>query len=344
MAKFNPATINLQAAPAPLYCVVGDELLLRIESVDTLRHWAQQHDYSERSSLSLSATDDWGVIEEFTQSLSLFAERKILELVIPTGKPGTKGAQALIRLAEEVRQGRLVDTVVIISLPKLDFQTTKAKWWQSLSAAAEVYELPIIQREQLPAWITERLKRQQQSVDRETLAWIVDRVEGNLFAAHQEIIKLGLMYPEGDISFEAIQQSIQDVARFDVMSLSSAMLQGDATRTRRIIEGLAAEGEALPLILGFMMIDIRHLYHLAVARSKGLNPSSQLRSLYLRPPKSNLILQALERLSLMQLMGLIQHAHDVDRILKGIPVEGRLNDPWQELLRLALKIVNPQTV
>lgn len=344
MTKFNPATINPKAAPTPLYCVVGDELLLRIESVDALRHWAQQHDYTERNSLSLSATDDWGVIEEFTQSLSLFAERKILEIVIPTGKPGTKGAQALMRLAEQVKQGLLVDTVVIISLPKLDFQTAKAKWWQSLSAAAQVHELPIIQREQLPAWIAERLKRQNQSVDRETLNWIVDRVEGNLFAAHQEIIKLGLMYPEGEITFEAIQQSIQDVARFDVMSLSTAILEGDAKRTRRIIEGLKTEGEALPLILGFMMMDIRHLYHLAVTRSRGQSPSSQLRALYLRPPKSNLILKALERLSLMQMMGIIQHAHDVDRILKGIPVEGRLNDPWQELLRLSLKIVNPNAL
>lgn len=344
MAKFNPASINPEQEPAPLYCVVGDELLLRIETVDSLRQWAQQHDYIERSSLSLSATDDWGVIEEFTQSMSLFAERKILELVIPTGRPGRKGSDALIRLAEQVRQGLLVDTVVIISLPKLDFQTSKAKWWQSLSAAAQVHELPIIQREQLPNWVAQRLKQQKQSVDRDTLNWIVDRVEGNLFAAHQEIIKLGLMYPEGEITFDAIQQSIQDVARYDVMSLSTAMLEGDAKRTRRILEGLEAEGEALPPILGFMMIDIRHLYNLAVARSKGLNPSAQMRSMYIRPPKSNLILKALERLSLMHMMGIIQHAHDVDRILKGIPVKGRLNDPWQELLRLSLKIVNPQAV
>ncbi|MDO5666435.1 MAG: DNA polymerase III subunit delta [Alcaligenaceae bacterium] len=344
MAKFNLTTIRFEQEPAPLYCVVGDELLLRIEAVDKLRQWAQQHDYTERSSLSLSATDDWGVIEEFTQSMSLFAERKILELVIPTGKPGRKGGDALLRLAEQAEQGLLVDTVVIISLPKLDFQTAKAKWWQKLSAISQVHELAIIQREQLPAWIKQRLKAQKQTVDGETLSWIVDQVEGNLFAAHQEILKLGLMYPEGEISFNAIQQSIQDVARYDVMSLSTAMLEGDAKRTRRILEGLEAEGEALPPILGFMMIDIRHLYNLAVARHKGLNLSAQMRSMYIRAPKSELILKALERLNLVQLMGLIQHAHEVDRILKGIPVDGRLNDPWQELLRLSLKVVNPQAL
>lgn len=344
MANFSLDRINLNQEPSPLYCVVGDELLLRIEAVDALRQWAYKHDYTERSSLSLSATDDWGVIEEFTQSMSLFSERKLLELLIPTGKPGRKGSDALNQLVAQVKQGQLIDTIVIISLPKLDWQTAKAKWWQELSAVAQVVELPQIEREQLPSWIAQRLKRQKQSVDRETLNWIVDKVEGNLFAAHQEILKLGLSYPEGEITFDSIQQSIQDVARYDVISLMTAMLEGDAKRTRRILEGLEAEGEALPPILGFMMIDIRHLYNLAVVRHKGLNPSSQLRSLYIRPPKSNLILKALERLSLMQLMGIIQHAHDVDRILKGIPVQGRLNNPWQELLRLSLKIVDPRAV
>lgn len=344
MANFNPDRIDFKQEPSPLYLIEGDELLLRIEAVDTLRKWALEHDYSERSSLSLSATDDWDVIEEFTQSLSLFSDRKLLELVIPTGRPGRKGSDALTRLAEHVQQGQLVDTIVIISLPKLDYQTARAKWWTTLKSTAQYYELPVIQREQLPNWINQRLKRQQQSVDRDTLNWIVDKVEGNLFAAHQEIIKLGLMYPQGEITFDDIQQAIQDVARYDVMSLTTAMLSGDAQRTRRILEGLEAEGEALPPVLGFMMVDIRNLYNLAIARHNGLNPSGQLKALRIWGPKANLILQALDRLSLMHIMGIIQHAHDVDRILKGIPVEGRLNNPWQELLRLSLKIVDPNVV
>ena len=342
MASFNLDKINHQQDPAPLYCVVADELLLRIEAVDTLRQWAYKHNYSERSSLSLTATDDWGMIEEFTQSMSLFAERKLLELVIPSGKPGRKGGEALISLAEQAQQGRLLDIVIIISLPELDWQTKKTKWWQTLSAAAQTIELPTITREKLPSWIDQRLNRQKQSVDRETLDWIVDKVEGNLFAAHQEILKLGLSYPQGEITFEAIQQSIQDVARYDVISLMSAMLEGNAKRTRRILDGLQAEGEPLPPILGFMMVDIRHIYNLAVARQKGLNPAGQTQSMRIHKSKSSLLLNALNRLSLKQIMGIIQHAHDVDRILKGIPVEGRINDPWQELLRLSLKIVNPK--
>lgn len=344
MAKFDLNRIDLEQAPAPLYCVVGDELLLRIEAIDSLRQWAYAHDYSERHSLSLTATDDWGVIEELTQSLSLFAERKLIEITIPTGKPGTKGGQALTQLVNHAQQGQLIDTMVIISLPKLDWQTAKAKWWSTLSQAAQVIELPTIEREQLPQWIKQRLAQQKQSVDEETLRWIVDKVEGNLFAAHQEILKLGLAYPEGEITFELIQQSIQDVARYDVMSLSTAMLNGDALRTRKILAGLEAEGEALPPVLGFLMLDIRNLYNLAMARAQGLNPAGQLRALYLRPPKSNLIMKALERLSLPQVMGILQHAHDVDRILKGIPVGGRLHDPWQELLRLCLKVVDPKAL
>ncbi|CAM5198814.1 DNA polymerase III subunit delta [Oligella ureolytica] len=159
MANINLDKINRRQEPAPLYCVVGDELLLRIEAVDALRQWAYEHGYSERSSLSLNATDDWGVIEEFTQSMSLFAERKLLELVIPSGKPGRKGAEALVSLAEQAKQGQLIDTVIVISFPELDWQTKKTKWWQTLSTVAQTADLPKITREQLPHWIAQRLRR-----------------------------------------------------------------------------------------------------------------------------------------------------------------------------------------
>lgn len=333
----------IQSATAldTLYCVCSDELLLRNETVDSIRQACRDKGYNERTSLILDANGNWNAIQECTQSISLFGDLKILEITIPTGKPGKTGATALINLAAQVQKGEITDTIIVISLPKLDKTTAKTKWAQQLLAAATVVNIANIDRQQLPAWIKQRLKKQNQSVDAATLAWMTDKVEGNLFAAHQEILKLGLLYPEGQIQAEDIEKAILDVARYDVFSLSNAMLEGNGQRTVRMIQGLKAEGEALPLVLGVMTREIRTLYTLATARQQGENISGLFRQLYIFPPRDKLIRQALERLSLKQLMGMIQHAHDIDRLFKGYPVNGRMDDAWEEITRLALKVVNP---
>ncbi|NLY63337.1 MAG: DNA polymerase III subunit delta [Alcaligenaceae bacterium] len=324
-----------------LYCVCGDELLLRNETIDSIRLHCRNQGYNERTSLILDANGNWSAIQECTQSISLFGDLKILEITIPTGKPGKTGATALINLANQVKAGEITDTIIVISLPKLDRATAATKWAQQLFDAATVINIANIDRQQLPGWIKARLQLQNQSVDDSTQAWITDKVEGNLFAAHQEILKLGLLYPEGKIQSEDIEQAILDVARYDVFSLSNAMLEGNGKRTVRMIQGLKSEGEALPLILGVITREIRTLYTLAVARQKGENFSGLFRQLRIFPPRDKLIRQAMERLSLKHLMGMIQHAHDIDRLFKGYPVNGRMDDAWEEITRLALKVVNP---
>lgn len=326
----------------PFYIVIGEELLLRNETVDALRQHCRQLGFSERINLVLDANGAWHKIQENLQNTSLFAEQKILELALPSGKPGREGSKALIQLAEQVPQ--LSDICIILNLPKLDKKTMESQWFKAISAAAVVVDIPQITRTQLPAWIKQRLAQQHQSVDTEALNFLVEKVEGNLFAAHQEILKLGLIHPEGQINLQSIEQAVRDVARFDVFQLTEAMLSGNAKRSVRILQCLEDEGEALPLILAMVTREIRTLYTLAQVKRNGGNLSQAMASLRIFSSRQNLFFSALQRLSLVKLMGLVQHASDIDRLFKGYPVDGRLRDAWQELKRLVVKTAETGTL
>lgn len=326
------------------YCVTGDELLLRNETVDLIRQRCRDKQYNERISLVFEANGAWEKIQESLQNTSLFADQKILEITIPGGKPGRVGGPALIQLAEQLKGHSIDDVCVILSLPKLDKATLSSKWAKAIWNSAVVIDTPTIARAHLPAWIKQRLAQQGQRVDDETLAMIVDKVEGNLFAAHQEILKLALMYPEGLIDAQAINQAVHDVARYDVFQLTNAMLAGDAKRSVRVLTGLQNEGEALPMVLAMVTREIRTLYTLAAARQQGRDIGSLFQSLRIFAPRDRLIRSSLGRLNFKQIMGLIQHASDIDRLFKGYPVSGRLLDAWQELQRLVVKIADPRAL
>lgn len=319
----------------PFYIVIGEELLLRNETVDALRQHCRQLGFSERISLVLDANGAWHKIQENLHNTSLFAEQKILELTLPSGKPGREGSKALIQLAEQVPQ--LSDICIILNLPKLDKKTMDSQWFKAISAVAVTVDVPLITRAQLPTWIQQRLALQHQSVDADALNFLVEKVEGNLFAAHQEILKLGLIHPEGNINLHSIEQAVRDVARFDVFQLTEAMLSGDAKRSVRILQFLEDEGEPLPLVLAMVTREIRTLYTLAQIKRNAGNLSQAMTSLRIFSSRQGHFLSALQRLSLVKLMGLVQHASDIDRLFKGYPVDGRLRDAWQELKRLVVK-------
>lgn len=334
---FNAYLQKLGQRVDPLYCVMGEELLLRNETVDALRHHCRQLGFSERISLALDANGPWHKIQENLQNTSLFAEQKILEITIPSGKPGKVGGNALIQLTKQLQQGQVSDVTVIINLPKLDKKTLESQWCKALLQVAVTIDIPQITRPQLPHWIQQRLAMQNQQVDADTLEFIVEKVEGNLFAAHQEILKLGMMLPAGMLDAQSVQQAIRDVARFDVFQLTDAMLAGNAKRSVRILQCLEDEGEALPLVLAMVSREIRTLYTLAHIKRQGGNLVQAMSSLRIFSSRQTLFQAALQRLSLPKLMGLVQHASDIDRLFKGYPVEGRLRDAWQELKRLVTK-------
>ncbi len=320
-----------------LYVLTGDETLLVNESIDALRAAGLRDGYTERVSLTLDARGDWSSIQAATHSVSLFGDRPLVTVSIPSGRPGRTGGEALQALAQSARSGQLSDAVVVVTLPRLDRATQASKWAQALMAAATVVDIAQIDRPRLPRWIGDRLARQGQRVNPETLEWISDRVEGNLLAAFQEIQKLGLLYPEGELSNEDVEQAVLDVARYNVFGLRDAMLAGYPKRTLNMLKGLQAEGEPLPLVLWAIGDEVRTLARLAAAQSAG-QLQAELRRQRVFGAREPLVRPALNRVAPRSWPAAVQHAHDIDRLIKGLAPSGRMHDPWAELERLALRV------
>lgn|SRR5690554_1495540 len=326
------------ATLAPLYVVTGDESLLVIEALDALRAAAAAQGYTERSRIVLDARSDWSAVLGATQNVSLFGDRKLLDLSLPSGKPGRTGGETLEALAAKVRDDELPDTLVTLSLPRLDRATRSSKWATALFEAGTVVEVPSIDRNALPHWIGQRLARQGQTLDADTLAWMADKVEGNLLAAFQEIQKLGLLYPPGPISGDDVRRAVLDVARYDVFDLRDAMLAGQPERALAILRGLRGEGEALPLVLWAVGDEIRLLARLAALQAAGGDMGAALRRNRVFGPREQGLRRTLARVAPRAWPAAVQHAHDIDRLAKGLKVPGLLDDPWEELARLILRI------
>jgi DNA polymerase-3 subunit delta len=244
---------HLARSVAPLYVISSDEHLLALEAADKIRRAARANGYSERDVLTVERSFKWGELLAANQALSLFGDKKLIELRIPTGKPGKDGGAALQSYAKDLSP----DNLTLITLPRLDWQTAKAAWVASLQQAAVYIEIPTVERTALPAWIGARLAAQGQSADRQGLDFIADRVEGNLLAAHQEIQKLGLIYPTGEISLAQIEAAVLNVTRYDVSDLREALKARDTLRTARTLEGLKAEDAAPPLVLWALATEAR---------------------------------------------------------------------------------------
>lgn len=321
----------------PLYLITGDETLLVNECVDALRAASAAAGYSERTSLSLDARSDWSALLAALQSISLFGDQRLVTAAIPSGRPGRTGGEALQELVRQVKSGNASNTVVVIMLPRLDRASRAAKWAQALMDTATVIEIAPVERGRLPHWIGERLARQDQRTERTALEWMADRVEGNLLAAHQEIQKLGLLYPAGAISTADVEQAVLNVARYNVFGLRDAMLAGQAKRALTMLGGLQAEGEAPPLVLWAIGDEIRVLARLAAARDKG-DLQSELRRQRVFGARESLVRQALDRVAPSVWPAAVRHAHDIDRLIKGLPAPDRMHDAWAEMARLAMRV------
>ena len=326
------------ASLAALYVVIGDDPLLTIEAADALRAIAKAGGYLERTSFLMDARSDWSTLSVSSQSGSLFGDKQLVELALPTGKPGKQGADALIALAARCAGLADGDVLTIVSLPRLDKATRDGKWATALLKAGTVLDMPNIERAQLPQWIAKRLAKQSQQASPETLSWLADKVEGNLLAAHQEILKLGLLFEPGMLDAVQVEQAVMNVARYNVFGLRDAMLSGDVPRMLRMMAGLKAEGEALPLVLWAVGEEIRALARAAQAAATGQDMASVLRSQRVFGSREPLVRKALSRVSARSWPAAVQHAHEVDRLIKGLHVSGRLQDPWEEMNRLAMRI------
>lgn len=325
---------HLAKSLAPLYVVVSDEHLLALEAVDSIRLHARKNGFTERDVMVVDRHFKWPDLFAAAQSQSLFGDKKMIELRIPTGKPGREGAKSLA----DFTSGLHSDSLVIITLPRLDSASQKSAWVTGLKEHGVYIDIPLVERQHLPSWIGNRLAAQQQSADRASLDFITERVEGNLLAAHQEIQKLALLYPEGKLSFAQVQDAVLNVARYDVFKLNEAMLSGDIPRLMRMIDGLHGEGEALPLVLWAVTEEIRLLLRTKAAVADGKPISAALKEMRVWGPREQLVKNALPRLSLRLLEKALSQAGEIDRLVKGLRSASFAGDPWEALSRLALSI------
>ncbi len=325
-----------------LYTLYGDEPLLQQEALDAIRATARTQGYTERSVFSVAGAHfDWSEVLAAGGSMSLFADKQIIEIRIPSGKPGKDGSVALQHIAE-LSEGN-DSCLTLIVLPRLDKATRSTAWFMALENNGISIQLDPVERHLLPTWIAKRLQQQNQRVAEgeaglHSLQFFADRVEGNLLAAHQEIQKLALLYPEGELSFEQIERAVLNVARYDVFKLSEAVLSGQPLRVQRMLDGLKAEGEAEVLVHYTLAEDIRALKRVKDAVAAGKALPMALREQRIWGPRERLFERVLPRLSVGLLNKLLTSAHQVDGIVKGLKVADWPSDNWQALHRLAMRL------
>ncbi|MFG0610247.1 DNA polymerase III subunit delta [Delftia sp. WSY_14] len=326
----------------PLYVLHGDEPLQQQEAADAIRAAARAAGYTERSSYTVAGAHfDWSAVLAAGGSLSLFADRQIIEIRIPSGKPGKDGGAALQQIAEAARGND--STLTLVMLPRLDKATRTGAWFSALEAQGMTLQIDPIERGQLPAWIAQRLAAQGQRVapgeeGQRTLQFFADRVEGNLLAAHQEIQKLALLHPAGELSQAQVEQAVLNVARYDVFKLSEAVLSGQLARVSRMLDGLQAEGTAEVLVHWTLAEDIRSICRVKDAMAAGQPLPMALRAQRVWGVKERLFERLLPRITDAQAARLLQSAHAVDGIVKGLAFEGWPRDGWQALRRLAMDL------
>ncbi|ROH87253.1 DNA polymerase III subunit delta [Pseudomethylobacillus aquaticus] len=318
---------HLTQALKPLYVFTGDEPLSQREALDALRAAARAQGYEERQSLVVERSFNWQQLASYGQSASLFSTLRLLELRIPSGKPGAEGSKALQQLAAAPPQ----EVCVIVLLPRLDKDARNSSWYAALQQAAVCVQLQEVSLAALPQWIAERLAAQQQQADGDTLQFLAQQVEGNLLAAHQEIQKLGLLFPAGRLDAEAVRAAVLNVSRYDTFQLGDAVLLGDAERTVRILRGLQEEGaQAVPVSRLLTDWVIRPLLKLKEAEAQGESANAAMQKAYIRFDKQDLFRRAGSRLSLRQLRAALSRLAEIDQLSKGIGSA----DAWLEISRL----------
>jgi DNA polymerase-3 subunit delta len=319
---------HLEKGLRPIYAVHGDEPLLTIEAADAIRAAARKQGFTEREVLMAITGFNWNELGGAASNLSLFGGKKLIDLRIPTGKPGREGSAALQGYCARPSP----DALLLVTLPGLRRADKNAVWAKALADAGAMVELTPPNFAELPAWIAQRLQRQRQRADREGLLFIAERVEGNLLAAHQEILKLGLLYPQGALTFKEIRDAVLNVARHDLDGLRESLLSGEVARLSRTLEGLRQEGEAPPLVLWAMTEEVRALAQAGAALAEGHPPDLIMKEAQVWGARQTPFMKAAQRIGADRAKAALRLAARIDRLIKGIGP----GDVWDEFLRLGL--------
>ena len=321
---------HLARTLAPVYVIHGDEPLLALEAGDAVREAARKAGCADREVLVVERGFDWDAFVAANANLGLFGTRKLLDVRIPSGRPGADGAKALEASATSPNP----DTVLLVTLPRLDRAAQSSAWFTALADAGVAVAVYPLERDELPRWIAARLARQEQRADDETLALLAERCEGNLFAARQEIEKLALLLPAGVISREDVLRAVADVARFDVAELSEAWLGGEPARTLHVIATLEAEGEGLPLLVWQLGEDLHALAAVQDAMAAGAPASAAIRNARVWGKRQTAMERAAARIPAAAVPAFLRALARLDALSKGLGT----GNAWDDLRTLALAV------
>ena len=318
---------HLAKSLAPLYVIHGDEPLLALEAADAVRAAARKRGYAEREVFVAERGFDWSEFAHAGASRSLFGGNKIIELRLPTGKPGIAGAETIAAYCARLDR----DMLTLATLPRLDRAGQSSAWFGALAAAGVVVEVWPVERARLPEWIGARLARQQQRASRAVLEFLADRVEGNLLAAHQEVLKLALLAPPGELALETVEDAVASVARYDPYAAAEALVAGDLARYVRVLEGLRGEGEAPTFVLFAVSGALFVLRGIAEGK-----PAERLfgEQRLFNKPLQRAVQAAARRYTRAALDAALAQAALIDRVAKGVAT----GDAWDQFAALGLKL------
>jgi DNA polymerase-3 subunit delta len=326
----NQLQSHLQKNLAPCYLVTGDEHLLAAEALDALRESARQKGFTCRDLHIATTGFDWSSMRNSTANLSLFAERRIIELRLPTGKPGREGSQAIVDLIEQTGN----DLMLIVVAPKLDRGGQSSKWAKALESAGVILTIWPIGLRELPGWIAERMRRVGLQPDHDAIAMIADRVEGNLLAAGQEIEKLRLLHGEGKVTADDVSSAVANSSRFDVFKLVDAALAGDSKRALKVLAGLQAEGVEPVIIVWALTRELRTLAKLAELIAGGMDLANGMQKAGVWRNRQSLVRACVARHQSRDFHRLLKATGTADQAAKG----QQQADPWQVITAIVLEL------
>ena len=308
---------------SPIYLVSGDEPLLVNEAADAIRARARKEGFTERDLHVTERGFDWDALIADSRAMSLFAQRKIVEIRMPTAAPGDQGAAAIVELAEQPSP----DNVVLILTGKMDGRVQNSRWVSAVDKHGAVIQVWPIDLPRLPGWIRDRLGKHGLQADQDAANELAERVEGNLLAAHQEVEKLALLLPPGPLTLQTVLDSVADSARYDILQLGEAAMRGRTSRALRILEGLRGEGTDAVLVLWAVNKDLQWIARAQHLMRNGQSADSAMNAVYVWRPRQAAMREALMRLKPAAVRDLLQDASRVDRAIKGV----LRTDPWIEM-------------
>ncbi|ADE13723.1 DNA polymerase III, delta subunit [Nitrosococcus halophilus Nc 4] len=328
--KLEQLAAHLERKIAPIYLLFGDEPLLIEEAADLIRAQARSQGFNEREVMHVDRGFDWGQLQLATESLSLFASRRLLELRLSGGGVGEPGAKALQAYGKDPSR----DTLLLIISNKLERRHQGSSWFSLLEQAGVVVQVFKVDPSLLPRWIERRMQSKNLHPTPEAVTALAERLEGNLLACAQEIDKLALLCPEGTIDIHGVEEVVADSARYDAFRLVESALAGDVVRISRIWRGLRAEGVDPSVVLGALAWELRRLVRVATACAQGTPVDQALREERVWERRKALSKQALSRHAAYRWRIFLQRLSDIDRMIKGA-AKGR---PWEAILQLCIAI------